>query len=308
MLHRWLAVISLLLVATSAHAWDCHECLGITEANIESYIGFREDSLKWKVKTHRSNPLVVTEFCFDDVKMIEKGVKSQVTFHENFAVMADGNFSMAYNKAHDWAFDLAVAVGYHFNLCNCTIRLTPFVGYEIDRQRLHSCDEDFVTDIKNKRQYQFLISQLTAYYRAHWNSPFIGFDVHYAINECWKLYSDFAYHFVSLRGKGHTTLGSFQKNSFESRDHFNQRSHGWGFTWDTGIQYALDCNWLLDLGTQFEYRKAHHGHQHAHHTFKEKFKVDGHVLKSDSSTESKNRIKHVQWRSLRIELGLTYRF
>ncbi|MCE5316237.1 MAG: hypothetical protein LLG04_02600, partial [Parachlamydia sp.] len=236
MLHRWLTLaFAMLLIAANAHAWDCHQC-GITDAYIDSYIGFREDSLRWQVESKRCHPLVVNEFCFDDIEMIEKGFRSCATFCDKFALYADGDFAVAYNKARDWAFDLAIAAGYHFDLCSCSIQLTPFVGYEINRQRFHSCDEDFLTEIQTCRSVNFAVSQLDSFYRAHWNSPFIGFDVRYAINECWKLYSDFAYHFVRLCGKGHTTLGNFQQNGFESEDRFHQRNDGWGITWDTGLQ------------------------------------------------------------------------
>lgn len=310
MSYRWLmlACLWLLGMASSVSAWDCCTNLGITESRFVSYLGFREDSLRWKVKAKRNNPLVVAEVCFDDVKMIEKGLSSEITLCDRWAIKADGNIAIGYNKARDWAFDLSVALGYHFNLCNCSMRLTPLVGYAIDQERYHLCDRDFLSDIETETTYDFTVSQLTSFYRAHWYSPFIGFDFHYAINECWKFYSDFAYHFVTLKGKGHTTVGNFQQNSFMAKDCFHQNSHGWGFTWDCGIQYAIDCNWLLDVGTQFEYRKAHHGHQHSHHSFKERIAVDDTVLKANDSHESKNHVKHVDWRSLRIEVGLAYRF
>jgi hypothetical protein len=308
MFKRWMTLVfALMLIATQAHAWDCHE-YGITAANITSYIGFREDGLKWKVEGKRHRPIVVTEFCFDDVKMIEKGLSSTVIFCDKFALYADGDFSVAYNKGHDWAFDLDVAAGYQFDLCSCSIRLTPYVGYEINRERFHSCDEDFLTDIETCNAHLFAVSQLSSFYRAHWNSPFIGVDIFYAINECWKLYSDFAYHFVTLRGKGHSTLGNFQTNGFESKDRFHQRAHGWGITWETGLKYAIDCNWLLNLAAHFEYRKAHHGHLHNHHTFKERIPVRGRVLRSNLSNEGSLHSKHVEWRSLRIQVGVSYRF
>lgn len=306
MLHRWMTLtFAMLLLAAQAHAWDCHE-YGITAAYIDSYLGFREDGFKWKVKGKRNHALVLTEFCFDDVKMIEKGLSSSVTFCDKFALYADGDFSVAYNRGHDWAFDLAVAAGYHLDLCSCSIRLTPFVGYEINRQRFHSCDEDFLTD--GATRHRFAVAQLSSFYRAHWNSPFIGFDIHYAINECWKLYSDFAYHFVTLRGRGHSTLGNFLQNGFESQDRFHQRAHGWGITWESGLKYAIDCNWLLNLAAHFEYRKAHHGHLHNRHCFNARFPNRSRGLKTNFSDEVSHRSKHVEWRSLRIEVGATYRF
>ena len=75
--------------------------------------------------------------------MIEKGLSSEITLCDRWAIKADGNIAIGYNKARDWAFDLSVALGYHFNLCNCSLRLTPLVGYAIDQERYHLCDRDF---------------------------------------------------------------------------------------------------------------------------------------------------------------------
>ncbi len=318
-----LAVLNLVLIASSVNAWEVADCLntcessmGITESFFESYIGFREDSLKWKVKGKRNNPLIIQELCFNDVKMIEKGLRASVTFCDAWVIKADGNFSFAYNKAHDWAFDLTVGAGYRFDFCDNSIRITPLVGYEINRQHFHSCSENFLSD-KCCGANPVTLANLDSFYRAHWNSPFIGVDVHYAINECWKVYSDLAYQFVNLRGKGHTDFGDRNINGFEAHDRFHQRSHnGWGFTWDTGIKYALGCNWLLDIGAQYEFRKSHHGHQHGSHSFKgcrttcsKNCKGNGRTNNGSSSgDQDKHHVKRVEWRSVRILAGLTYRF
>jgi lipopolysaccharide assembly outer membrane protein LptD (OstA) len=308
MISRWLklALFTLLLLISRVHAWDADETFGITESVIKSYVGFREDSLKWKIEGRRNWPVILEEVCFEDIKMIEKGLSSEVSF-SNWTLEADSNVSFAYNKPHDWAWDLSIGAGYHFDLCNNSIRITPLVGYAIDRQRFHTCNENFLSDNCSTRDF-ITLAKLTSFYRAHWNSPWIGVNFHYAINECWKTYSDFAYHFVRLRGKGHTSFGDRNLNGFQERDRFRHRQHGWGFTWDVGLQYAIDCNWLLDTNAQFEYRKTHHGHQKGSHDVIGCKGSSSGSSSSGSDDNVKHRLKHVEWRSLRFNIGLAYLF
>ena len=127
---RWfnLALLSLLLIVSSVDAWE------ISESFIKCYVGLREDSLKWKVKGKRHSPLIVEETCFDSFKMIEKGIYSEITFCDRFALKADANYSFVYNRPNGWAFDLSVAVGYRFSIWCNSFQITPYVGYQIDQR------------------------------------------------------------------------------------------------------------------------------------------------------------------------------
>lgn len=307
-----LAMLSLLLIASSANAWQ------LTDSFIETYAALREDSLKWKVKGKRRHHVIVEEECFVSQKMFQKGIYSEVTFCDRIALKADGSYSFAYNRPNGWAFDLSVGVGYRFNLCCNAFQVTPYVGYEINREHFHSCGN---RSLNNDCSGCGTFSKLTSSYRAHWNSPWIGIDWRYAINECWKAYSNFAYQFVTLRGKGRTGFGDRHVNGCQEQDRFHQHSNdAWGISFGGGIQYAIDCNWLLDLGAQFEYRKADHGHQKSHGAIGSSSSGGSDDCgvcgdngssgsgSSSSNGERKHRLKRVEWRSLRVGIGLAYRF
>lgn len=299
-------------------------------------IAQREDSLRWKIKEKEDSPAVIHEFCFEDVKMVQWGVKSQVTMDHCYSLKCIADYANAYNKARDSAYDISLGVGYHFYTCDCTLRITPYAGFEINRQRFKSCLEQYSAiraDLPDPLPEPNYFANLHTRYRAHWYAPWIGVDLDYMFSCDWKAYGSFAYYFTRIRGKGHTSFGSLAADGFAARDVFSQHGYGHGIGLGLGLQYNLAENWVLDVSGWFEDRKVYSGKQHGKHWFETEAEAgpddiaqvaeQGHAIaksvsdisgsseadeEDDGSTPIRNHLKHVEWRSFRVEVALCFQF
>jgi hypothetical protein len=208
--------------------------------------------------------------------MIEWGLKSHVTVCNDYALKANIDYAMSYNKARGHAYDVFVGAGYHFWPCNCQWRVTPFAAFSIEHQRFESC---------------YSSCKLCT----HWYGPQVGCDFNYQINCACAAYGSIAYQFTWLKGRLHAKCGH---DLHDWRDSFRQHGYGYGVDICLGLKYALCNNWLLDIGASFKLRKLTHGHQCGHQGFSWE----------DEPAQSWHHLKHVEWRSAKISAALVYNF
>lgn len=308
MLKRY-SIITFLMMCflVKAHAMD------LTESQEGVTLSLREDSLKWKIKNNKDHPLVNNEFCFDNVKLVQWGIKSQVTIDHCFLLKALGDYALSYNKPQDSAYDLFVGGGYELYNCDCDLKVTPIIGFVINQQRFKNCKAGYsaVRYIPETFSEPHYFADLKTRYRSYWYGPSLGLDINYMLGCGWKAYGSIACQYAFLRSKGHASVGDLTYDGYHSRDSIHQHGQGYGLEIGMGMQYQLTENWLIDFSGVFEKRKALWGRQHVRHDFDTGSVVSQESHSSSSSNEDDieslhDHLKNVEWRSFRVELALSY--
>ena len=207
-----------------------------------------------------------------------------LTFGSNSANTEIGYapMSSSSSKVKGNVYDVKFAVGYQFQLCDDTFTIAPLVGYSWHGQRFRDSHlRHFVFDANNEdlsavsRSRSSYSSSYDSYYsgsgysyysysgnhssyHTRWNGPFIGFDFDYSICCDWNLFGGYEFHFAEFHGKAKWGQRSDICGSF------NQRSkNAYGNYFDIGVQWAMcDC-WTVDLKGEFQFWRAHHGHDRA---------------------------------------------
>lgn len=267
--------IVLLVIVFSGQAFGAQNC-EITSSLESINAALREDSLRWHAASAKG-PLA--ECCFDDIKMVQWGINSEAAMDDMYALNAKGKYAYAYNKASGHAYDLSIGMGYHFYRCDCCLKVTPCIGFSIERQwfKKNCCFED-----------------VNISYRTHWYSPWIGLSGEYLLSDFWKVYGSASYHYCHLRAQGQARFDNAEEN-------FKHRGWGNGFDFTCCLQYILSDEWCFNLCTDFEMRNVKSGKQQS---------VQRQVIANQEDGEwiEKNHLQHVEWRSFRFEFAIGYRF
>ena len=126
-----------------------------------------------------------------------------------------------------------VALGHFYpvykNLC-----LNPNFGVTYTIFKTKVTYELFPIDISLKEEFRSV-------------SPFVGLDVNYSINECWRIYASFQYAW----SRTHTTV----KYLFSTKDH--SQGTNWGLAVETDMTEALSVN--FGVGYNLSMSREKHG-------------------------------------------------
>jgi len=264
-------------------------------------VALREDSVQWKAKPRHSDLSGVRNQCFNNIRMVEWDLFSEVTLCGNYALKASADYAVAYNKTHNHAYDVSVAGGRHFYSCDYTFRYTPYFGISVERQHFRNCHTCCDSN-----------ADLRSLYRSHWFSPWLGLDADVQLCDQWKARAGVAYHVGWLRANGHARFGTLSVDDFAQWESIHQRGNMYGFDVEAALQYAICCDWLLDLSACFKTRKLFHGHQHSRFEDAGTFSCGDSSSSSSSSSSDDNKthskLKNVEWHSFKVALSLAYSF
>lgn len=333
-------ILALSLCLSAALFQSGHSMMEVTASKEGTSVKLREDSLRWKIKGSKNNPSVINGYCFDNFKMVEWEIHSQVSLCDCYALKANFDYAYAYNKSTGNALDFSIAAGYHFYDCSCCLKITPYVGFDINRQWFKNCctpysfnrdvsgaTEVVNTDVSTSSSSSsssstpvpgYLTKAATnepAYftgvktlYHSFWYGPWLGVDLEYMLGDCWGVNGTFEYHFSRLYGQGHSKYGNLELDGFHSRDSFHHRGWAYGFKVGTGIEYRLCENWILGLNSNFDVRHLRRAKHHAHHLFEKGASVEGSGSGDDEvhTQRTRNRLKRVEWRSFDLAFSVSY--
>jgi hypothetical protein len=194
-------------------------------------------------------------------------------------VVSDRNRNLIDDNS--FVYDANIAVGYPFFFSDCTLALSPTIGYAVNVQRLTVADAGIASDAvaccKNRFHYR-------------WYGPFVGVDFTYRpAGECWNLHAGAEYHIARLRSKFDqgATDGFLESTS--------RRAHGWAF--EVGADYDFSSDWTAGLSLKVQDWRASKRHSHY-----------GYDSSSDSSSSSDRAKAHNKWNSYAINLTLGKQF
>lgn len=287
-------------------------------------IGYRQDNIHYK-RAFNSSPFKLNRK-FKDLNIIQIGVKGDTTFCGNvyvrgsahFGWIVDGNVKRNIEIAGSnsatgpstpvnisgrdknlidgrFVFDIDAAIGYPFYLCDCTMTLTPVIGYSFDSQNLRL--EDNALSL-NGLPRPIEISDgccCTSKFINRWYGPFIGIDLNYRPYEgCWQLFANLEYHIARATFRSHDVFSLDGKHDNHTR---YKHAHGWKF--DIGANYLLNaCSFIGLTFNYLDFSASKHRH---HDSFSNSDLSD--IISSSGRTKH-----HNDWRSYAISLAYGYQF
>lgn len=223
---------------------------------------------------------------YGDYGWIHSGHNKDRDFYSDY-YYDDYEFSCSRSKTRGHVYDVNIALGYQFKLCDDSFSIAPVVGYAWkgthlrDRHlrlnhlaqvplfeggevaRSYSCDycSDYCDYCSYSDSYSCSCSSssgLHSRYNNRWNGPFLGVDLEYRFLCNWSLFLDYEYHWATYHAKAHWNLRQDLPWGFHHR---SKRAYGqvvdFGIKWD-----FCDC-WTVALRGEFQYWCANKGHDRA---------------------------------------------
>jgi hypothetical protein len=242
--------------------------------------------------------------------------------NEDFSFDRDHSLQDVRHKVrHGHVYDVILALGYQFKMCDDTFAISPVIGYSWHGQRYefkkhhhHSTDcettgADFGTEVTGCLCSTFLSSPLNCdsscdssnghhkhhTFRKRWFGPLIGLDLDYRFACDWTLFAGYEYHWARYTARGGSNLRPLSLEGFKQ---YARRTHGHVF--DLGIKWDLDC-WTIGISGHWQYWRAKRGTD-CSMILEESF---GNV---EQECMLKTPLKKVTWRSavVSIDLGLMF--
>lgn len=215
---------------------------------------------------------------------------------DSFTEVSFDNGSRKAKGGH--VYDVNLAIGYQFRLCDDSISLTPVLGYAWNGQHLElkHGDDSSSTSSSILPLASSSSSNSHSKYNARWNGPFIGLDFDYRFCCEWSLYATYEFHWARYHAHAHWDLRPDLLDGFDHRAH---SAHGnlasIGVKWD-----FCEC-WTVSLEGQFQCFRAKHG--------KDKAKISE-LSAGDIETKCflYTPLRNVEWNSAAISLNVGMMF
>lgn len=323
---KWISLLMTALVGVSTYS-------NASTGEVNFDIGYRNDRLEWKHSFPSSDPIVSTKQEFKDIDILQIGVDGRTTLGCNlylrggayFGWVLDGTFKeknsiygsygcgFSDHSKHlvddQYVYGINVAVGYPFYFCDCTLTLSPVVGYSVDNQNFSfdgSSEEDSsygsssVVTADEASSCNLLRNGDCCNHKFNnrWYGPFVGFDLLYRpYGDCWSFWGEFEYHFGSFRGRrDHTEAFSF----FGKQNRNSNNVHGYVIY--VGTDYDVSECWTLGLSFKYQDFRTSRGHSHDASSYNSEFGSG-----SYGYCGSHIKTKH-DWRSYTINVTAGYLF
>lgn len=216
---------------------------------------------------------------YADYGWVTSGHNKDRDFISNAEVTGE-ELSSSRSKTKGNVYDVDLAVGYRFKLCDDSFSLVPLVGYAWKGQHLRDRDlDDSYSDptqtVVTEQTTQVVRSQSSSSYssgyssyssgsgehskyHARWDGPFVGLDFDYRFMCDWALFGSYYYQWGRYHATGHWMLREGPEGSLP--DGFRHTAKNvQGNRFDIGLAWDFcDC-WTLSLEGKFEYFTAKHG-------------------------------------------------
>lgn len=237
-------------------------------------------------------------------------------------------FANSHSKVKGHVYDVKLALGYQFKMCDDSFSIAPLIGYSWHGQhlqdshlkqsnRLFSGDNEYVRAATlngaKSRSYSYSDYYSSYYdsygsnsssygscsyggnhskYHTRWNGPFIGFDLDYILCCEWALFGGYEFHWAEYHARGDWSLRS---DLFDGFSHHAKNAYG--NVLDLGVKWDFCECWTLALRGEFSWWYADKGH--------DSFKISEGRF-GDVKTECLVSVplRKVEWNSASITLDL----
>lgn len=301
---RYFVYIPCVLCAVFFFAWNSE---AQTRSEFTLSTGYRVDELQWSIAGDINGccPNILSELTWSDISSYN--VKAAYNFYEgqflygraslDYGFIFSGNnqdsdylednhnaeFSRSNNNSDSgYVLDGTAGIGYRIRSVRGGVELIPMIGYSYHKQNLT------ITDGFQTIPETGAFSGLDSSYRARWQGPWIGTDIHYATKQ-WALLTKLEYHLADYYAYANWNL----RDDFEHPVSYEHWADGSGFVFALDGDYKLNDRWSFVGTLDAQYWKATSGLDRTYFS-------DG--------TSSDTRLNQVVWDSYAALVGLKYTF
>ncbi len=308
-----------------------------TDSSLEIGVGYRQDKLEWKTSNGFDNYSSAESFPLElkshlkwrnlQIWQIEgKGkyvtcdnlylrgnadygwiTHGRNTDSDSLAIdsySSDNSFEFAHSKskARGHVYDIRLALGYQFKMCDDSFAIAPLVGYSWNGQHIedHRLRQDAysISDVSGS---SYSYSGKHSHYHTRWTGPFIGLDFDYRFGygceSGWELFGAYEFHWAEYHAKGRWGLREDLGSDFQHR-----AKNAYAHVFDIGVKWDFCECWTLALKGEFQWWWANHGHDRS--------KVVEASMGNGIKTECyiKTHLHDIEWRSaaVSIDLGMVF--
>jgi len=317
---KWLAV-SLIMFSFSVGLLVENPEAFETKTDLELGAGFRVDNLDWNIArdiTGTVTPNILSELTWRDVDIfqLKAGLRSLISkafyirgsLGYGWVFKGDNqdsdytgdNRTLEYSRSNNSTddgnvVDATLGIGYQFRVASERLKLIPLVGYSYSDQFFRITDgfqtvsEPSLVPPEDRPPDIGPIPGLDSTYEAEWWGPWLGIDLLFDAGEKLRLFGGFEYHWATYQGEADWNL----REEFAHPKSFEHDAEGTGILISVGGEYHLTQPWFISLNIHYQDWSTDPGLDRV-------FGADGGI--------SETRLNEVNWDSLAIMLGLTYRF
>ncbi len=322
-----------------------------TDSILEVGVGYRQDQLEWKTSSHSGSgssydadygiPRFSSHLKWKDLNIIQIEMKGKYVTCDNVYLRASADYgwitsgkntdsdrsnlcnyfssekesSRSHSKVRGHVYDVDLAVGYQFKMCDDSFSVSPLVGYSWNGQNLEDRhlrnSSSFSSVSVDSVSSSVLRSQSDNYgcynstqhgnhskYHARWNGPFIGVDFDYRFGcACeWDFFGTYEFHFAEYHSKAKWDLRS---DLFDGFHHHAKDAYGSVF--DIGVKWDFCECWTAAVRGEFKWFWADLGRDRAKIA---QGKLDGVRTECHLSIP----LKDIKWTSAAImfDLGMVF--
>ncbi len=234
------------------------------------------------------------------------------------------------SKSKGHVYDIRLAIGYQFKMCDDSFSISPLIGYSWNAQKIkdrHSKDsssDSYFADVdgeliraRSSSSHYASYSEYGSYgssdssygssgknngkYHTRWNGPFLGFDFDYRFGcGCeadWELFGTYEFHWAQYHAKAHWPHRSdIFKGEFR-----HHAKDAYGQVFDIGLKWDFCECWTVALKGEFQWWWADKGHDRA--------KTSSRSIGDVSRTCSvKIPLKDIKWdsASISVDVGMVF--
>lgn len=191
---------------------------------------------------------------------------------------SDYDCSRSHAKAKGDVYDVRLAVGYQFKMCDDNFSVAPLIGYSWHGQHLKdkrqhdhsscytsssSCDivpSSCHTVSKDDCSSDSSYCGKHTKYNTRWNGPFIGFDFDYRFGcACeWDFFGTYEFHWADYHARGHWAQRPDLPDGFR-----HHAKTAYGSIFDIGVRWDFCECWTLAVKGEFQWFWADKGRDRA---------------------------------------------
>jgi hypothetical protein len=319
-----LTVMASLLSCSAAQAfWP-----EATDSSLEVGFGYRTDELKWKTQVGSVVGLdgVQSHLKWKNLNIWQVEAKGEYVTCDNIYLRATGDYGwivsgknkysttigsespveVAHSKTRGHVYDVDVAIGYQFKLCDDSFAVTPVVGYSWKAQHLKhrhwnfggvTVDTPIASSSSSSDDDSSSSSSGAKHGRLNtrWNGPFVGVDFDYRIDCEWSLFLGYEFHFAKYHARAPWNVDSSLVHGFNHR-----AKRAYGHDLDFGVKWDVS-DWTIALKGGLQFFHAKRGRQRA-------LVSEIEIVGVDTKTYGSIPLRHVKWgsASVSVDVGMAF--
>ncbi len=326
---KFLLFIFVWLLSFSGQTVFATDFFTVNNGEIDVSFGYRSDQLDWNIASDFAGetPNVLSELTWDNIKLIQLQLAGRLELGElpflntNTLIMVNAGVGRIFagdyqdsdygtdNRGNEWSrsigdgdkgftVDLSGGIGPILKIDRVAgLSVSPLVGYGFNMQDLSMTNGVQVVSESGLKPTSVIddppsngrMSGLDSSYTAYWYGPWLGLELDYQITKKLNLSTGIEYHWIEYFAQADWNL----RTDLKHNPSFEHETTGTGVVWNINGRYDINENWACLISGKLQDWETDSGTART-------FKADGSV--------SSTRLNEVNWNSLSLSMGISYKF